>query len=532
VHSIRRWLLVALLALLAAVALVGGVLTYASARTQIDLLLDEELRQVALSLRDHARLDIERIERSAQRPEQRLLVQVDDARRPQPYRSRDVAPLPPVQDEGFRSLEHVGQQWRVFALPNEVQTIQVAQPLALRRALALQLTLRILAPLLLLMPLAAAVLWWIVGRALRPLDDLGRQLARRQTTTADALTPLALERLPVEAQPLVAALNDLLARLQDAFEQQRSLAADAAHALRTPLAAVTLQVQLAQRAAGAERDAALARLEAGVKRASHVTAQLLALARLDPDAAREPARPLDLAQLAREVAEEMRPLAQGAHLDLRVEAPTLAFMTGHEAALHMALTNLVENAVRYTQAGGSVQIGLTADMSADVSADVSAEARADVPAHVTAVASACATGVVSAARAAATPAVPRDVGRAVAPAAVAQPTSNGQGHEAALAGADELAEPASAVLPAEVAGWVLRVTDTGPGILPDERERVFDRFYRGRNAAVPGSGLGLAIVREVARLHGGSVQVEVGPGGRGTAIVLRLPTGRTAMQSE
>lgn len=523
-HSIRRWLLVALLALLAAVALVGGVLTYASARTQIDLLLDEELRQVALSLRDHARLDIERIERSAQRPEQRLLVQVDDARRPQPYRSRDVAPLPPVQGEGFRGVEHVGQQWRVFALPNEVQTIQVAQPLALRRALALQLTLRILAPMLLLMPLAAVVLWWIVGRALRPLDDLGRQLARRQTNTADALTPLALERLPVEAQPLVAALNDLLARLQDAFEQQRSLAADAAHALRTPLAAVTLQVQLAQRAAGAERDAALARLEAGVKRASHVTAQLLALARLDPDAAREPARPLDLAQLAREVAEEMRPLAQGAQLDLRVEAPTLAFMTGHEAALHMALTNLVDNAVRYTQAGGSVQIGLADDATADMSADASA----DEPADVTAVASACTTGVVSAARAVATPAaVP-----AVARAAVAQPTSNGQGHEAALAGADELADPASAALPADAAGWVLRVTDTGPGIPADERERVFDRFYRGRNAAVPGSGLGLAIVREVARLHGGSVQVEAGPGGRGTAIVLRLPTGRTATHGE
>jgi two-component system OmpR family sensor kinase len=536
VHSIRRWLLVALLALLAAVALVGGVLTYASARTQIDLLLDEELRQVALSLRDHARLDIERIERSAQRPEQRLLVQVDDARRPQPYRSRDVAPLPPVQGEGFRSVEHVGQQWRVFALPNEVQTIQVAQPLALRRALALQLTLRILAPLLLLMPLAAAVLWWIVGRALRPLDDLGRQLARRQTTTADALTPLALERLPVEAQPLVAALNDLLARLQDAFEQQRSLAADAAHALRTPLAAVTLQVQLAQRAAGAERDAALARLEAGVKRASHVTAQLLALARLDPDAAREPARPLDLAQLVRDVAEELRPLAQGAQLDLRVEAPTLAFTTGHEAALHMALTNLVDNAVRYTQAGGSVQIGLADDATDDVTADMSA----DVPADVTAVASAWTTEVVSTARAAATPAVARDVAPDVTPAAapamaravVAQPTINGQGHKAAIAGANELADPASAVLPVDAAGWVLRVTDTGPGIPADERERVFDRFYRGRNAAVPGSGLGLAIVREVARLHGGSVQVEVGPGGRGTAIVLRLPTGRTAMQSE
>jgi signal transduction histidine kinase len=456
VHSIRRWLLVALLALLAAVALVGGVLTYASARTQIDLLLDEELRQVALSLRDHARLDIERIERSAQRPEQRLLVQVDDARRPQPYRSRDVAPLPPVQGEGFRSVEHVGQQWRVFALPNEVQTIQVAQPLALRRALALQLTLRILAPLLLLMPLAAAVLWWIVGRALRPLDALGAQLAQRRP---EALMPLATEPLPREAQPLVAALNDLLVRLQGAFEQQRSLAADAAHALRTPLAAVTLQVQLAQRASGPAREAALERLEAGVKRASHVVAQLLALARLDPEAARAPARPLDLAQLVREVADELRPLAERAQLQLTTDVPAEAPFEGHDSALHMALTNLVDNALRYT-AAGEVHINLALD-------------------EASAVASTVASTV------------------------------------------------ASPVLSPGIS-WLLRVRDTGAGIAPDERERVFDRFYRGRDTAapadgVPGSGLGLAIVREVARLHGGSVWIEDGPGGRGTVVAMRLP---------
>lgn len=451
-HSIRRWLLVALLALLAAVALVGGVLTYASARTQIDLLLDEELRQVALSLRDHARLDIERIERSAQRPEQRLLVQVDDARRPQPYRSRDVAPLPPVPGEGFRSVEHVGQQWRVFALPNEVQTIQVAQPLALRRALALQLTLRILAPMLLLMPLAAVVLWWIVGRALRPLDALGAQLAQRRP---EALMPLATEPLPREAQPLVAALNDLLVRLQGAFEQQRSLAADAAHALRTPLAAVTLQVQLAQRASGPAREAALERLEAGVKRASHVVAQLLALARLDPEAARAPARPLDLAQLVREVADELRPLAERAQLQLTTDVPAEAPFEGHDSALHMALTNLVDNALRYT-AAGEVHINLALDEASAVASTV-----------------------------------------------------------------------ASPVLSQGIS-WLLRVRDTGAGIAPDERERVFDRFYRGRDTAapadgVPGSGLGLAIVREVARLHGGSVWIEDGPGGRGTVVAMRLP---------
>jgi len=432
-RSIRRWLLLALLALLAAVGLAGGALTYGSARAEIDQLLDEELRQVALSLRDHARLDTDRIARSAERPEQRLLVQVDDPRHGQPYRSRDVEPLPSAAGEGFRELDHAGQAWRVYALPNEAQMIQVAQPTAQRRALALQTTLRILAPLLLLMPVAAALLWWIVGRALRPLEVLGAQLAQRQPTS---LAPLALEPLPQEARPLVGALNDLLARLQAAFEQQRSLTADAAHALRTPLAAVTLQAQLARRAAeGPARDAALDRLEAGVKRAGHLVAQLLALARLDPDAARDPAVPLDLAVLAREAAEEVRPLAEIARLGLDLSLPADAPIQGHEAALRMAVTNLLDNAVRYTPAGGRVSVRLVED----------------------------------------------------------------------------------------AAGYRLAVSDTGPGLPADERERVFDRFTRGRDTAAPGSGLGLSIVREVARLHGGRAWIEDGPAGRGLTVSLWLP---------
>jgi signal transduction histidine kinase len=432
-HSIRRWLLLALLGLLAVAGALGGVLTYGSARAEVDQLLDEELRQVALSLRDHARLDTDRIARSAERPEQRLLVQVDDPRRAQPYRSRDVAPLPPAAGEGFRELDHAGQAWRVYALPNEAQQIQVAQPTAQRRALALQITLRILAPLLLLLPVAAALLWWIVGRAVRPLDALGTELAQRQPTS---LAPLALDGLPQEARPLVGALNDLLARLQAAFEQQRGLTADAAHALRTPLAAVTLQVQLARRAAeGPARDAALDRLEAGIKRASHLVAQLLALARLDPDAARDPTSSLDLALLAQDAAAEVRPLAEGAQLDLEVALPAAAPAQGHEAALRMAVTNLLDNAIRYTPAGGRVSVRLVE----------------------------------------------------------------------------------------EAAGYRLAVSDSGPGLPADERERVFDRFTRGRDAAAPGSGLGLAIVREVARLHGGRAWIEDGPGGRGLTVSLWLP---------
>jgi two-component system OmpR family sensor kinase len=360
-------------------------------------------------------------------------VQVDDKRRDAPYRSRDVPPLPAAGSEGFRDLEHAGIAWRVFALPNAVQLIQVAQPVAQRRAQALAITLRILTPLLLLVVVAAPLLWWIVGRALRPLAELGGQLAQRRPS---ALEPLPLAGLPLELQPMVGALNDLLQRLQSAFEQQRALAADAAHALRTPLAAVTLQVQLAQRAAeGEARTGALQRLEAGVKRASHLVAQLLALARLDPDAARAPAAPLDLAQLAREVADELEPLATGAGKTLQLALPPTAAAFGHDAALKMALTNLLDNALRHAPAGGTVQLTL----------------------------------------------------------------DNVGGH------------------------WKLEVSDSGPGLPADERERVFDRFYRGRDAKAPGSGLGLAIVRDVARLHGGTTFIGEGPGGRGLTVGLRLP---------
>jgi two-component system OmpR family sensor kinase len=293
-----------------------------------------------------------------------------------------------------------------------------------------------LAPLLLLVPLGAALMWWIVGRALKPLGALGGELAQRQP---GSLAPLALDPLPTEVQPLVAALNDLLERLQVAFEQQRALAADAAHALRTPLAAVTLQAQLARRAAeGPEREGALERLEAGVKRASHLVAQLLALSRLDPDAAHEPAAALDLARLAREVADDLAALAERARITVRTALPPSATAVGHEAALRMAITNLLDNALRYTPAGGEVQLAVTEDAGS----------------------------------------------------------------------------------------WRVAVSDTGPGLAADEQERVFDRFYRGRDSKAPGSGLGLAIVREVARLHGGETFIGAGPGGRGLTVGLRLPAAR------
>jgi two-component system OmpR family sensor kinase len=432
-RSIRRGLLGALLGTLLAAVAVATALTYRTARAEIDALLDEELRQVALSLRDHAFLDVEKLNRSAAAPEQRLLVQIDDERRPEPYRSREVAPLPPAAGDGWGDLEHAGQGWRVYTLAGVVQTIRVAQPLAQRREQALTITLRIVWPLLALLPLAAALVWWSVGRALRPLHELENTLAQRSPA---ALAPLAANELPVELQPLVGALNGLLARLESAFAQQKGLAADAAHALRTPLAALTLQAQLAQRASDADRLAALQRLEQGVKRATHLVQQLLTLARLDPDAAQQPFAPVDLAALVQEVADELAPLAQAKEIALHVAAqpttvPALA------DALQMALVNLVDNAIRYTPAGGRIELR---------------------------------------------------------------------------------------VQPGET-GVTLAVLDNGPGVPEEEYERVFDRFYRGRDAAAGGSGLGLAIVRQVVALHGCTVAAGPGLDGRGFGVRLSFPVG-------
>lgn len=355
-RSMRRWLLATLLGALLVAAGAATALTYLSARAEIDLLMDESLRQVALSLRDHARLDAERIERSGDRPELRLLVQVDDTRGPTTYRSRAEAALPAPSAEGFRDVDNAGREWRVFALRHGVQTIQVAQPIAQRREQAAATALRILWPVLVLLPLLGAAVWWIVGRALRPVEAVARSLRER---TPNSLAPVQAEASPQEIAPLVGELNALLRRLDDAFQQQRRFAADAAHELRTPLAALTLQIQLAQRAAtDDERARAFGRLEGGVKRATRLVQQLLTLARLDPDAAERPPAPQDLATIAAATLDDLRQLAQEKPVELDLDAAPVPAVAGHEDALRILLANLVDNAIRHSPAGGRVDVAV------------------------------------------------------------------------------------------------------------------------------------------------------------------------------
>jgi two-component system OmpR family sensor kinase len=354
--SIRRRLLLALIGAMIATGLGSAAGTFYAAGKEIDTLLDAELQQVALSLRDHAVIDIDLLQRTADSPEHRVLVQIIDPIDNRIYLSRPAPALPLPTAAGFSTIEHAGGRWRMFAVAAGDQYIQVAQPTALRTELAAAAAIRILLPLLALLPFLGVAVWFIVGRGLAPLESLTRALGRRQP---GALDSLPARGLPTELQPLVSALNELLARLGQSFDAQRRFAADAAHELRTPLTALTLQIQLAERAAaGPDRERAFARLREGVKRATHLVQQLLLMARLDPEAADKPAVPVDLAAVAAAAVELVRPLAEEKSLRVESRLDPAARVVGNEAALGVLANNLLDNAVRYVPAGGRIEVSV------------------------------------------------------------------------------------------------------------------------------------------------------------------------------
>jgi signal transduction histidine kinase len=352
--SLRQRLLVALLGALLLVGVLASAATYLSARSEINSLLDEELRQVALSLRDHAVLDLSRLTRGGADSRQRVVVQIWDPTGVALYLSNTGAPLPLVRTQGFVTLSHEGREWRVFTTTMGLQTIQVGQPIALRRELATDVALRILIPILAALPLFGVLIWLMVGHGLAPVARLARTIASRSATS---LASLPADRLPEEVAPLVASLNGLLARLEKSFGLQLRFAADAAHELRTPLTALGLQIQLLERAkTEAEHAGAVARLREGVKRATRLVEQLLVMARLEPDAADQPADRVELGALANSVATDFTPLAESRGVTLDVDAEEEVATLGSEDALRILLSNLVDNAIRYAIPGGSIVV--------------------------------------------------------------------------------------------------------------------------------------------------------------------------------
>jgi two-component system OmpR family sensor kinase len=350
VNSVRRYLLLSLLSAVAFAGLLATAAVYYQAREEFDEVFDYHLRQMALSLRDRS------FERAAGQGGQGdgfdFVIQIWDGDGTRIYLSSAHAALPDRAQLGYATVNTDGGAWRIYSAQRDGTVVQVAQPMSVRNELATAAALRTLTPFMLLLPALGALIWIAVGRGMRPLAAVAGAVHARNPT---ALQPLPDRGLPQEVQPLVAALNDLLARLAHALEIQREFVADAAHELRTPLTALRLQVQLAERAqTAAERASAFVTVKEGLARATRLVEQLLALARQEPEALQRPFAAVDLGELARQVVAELALLAENRGIDLGMGRADALTIQGDREGLRVMLANLVDNAIRYTPAGGRV----------------------------------------------------------------------------------------------------------------------------------------------------------------------------------
>jgi two-component system OmpR family sensor kinase len=365
-RSIRRellfWLLVGL-SLAVAAAAVG---TYFRARVEANDLFDNQLQAMAASLTDAPFAGpVQGLGSAA--GDDALVVQIWDRSGVRLYLSQPQHTLPQHARIGFNDVHTDEGDWRVFSALAGNQVVQVAQPMHARRALAASMALRTVVPLLVMLPLLGVMIWLVVARGFRPLDRVVAAVARRSSA---ALDPLAESGLPSEVTPLVRALNALLDRLRGALSAQRTFIADAAHELRTPLTAIHLQAQLAERAASdSERRAALAELKVGLERATRLSEQLLTLAREEPGVPETALGPVDLREVARGAIQALAPLAAAKSIDLGLVEPppgSVAIVSGDADALSTLVSNLIDNAVRYTPARGRVDVSALAEHGAVV----------------------------------------------------------------------------------------------------------------------------------------------------------------------
>jgi two-component system OmpR family sensor kinase len=354
-RSIRRelllWLMVGLVVAVAAAA----TTTYYQARREAKELFDYQLKQLALSV-SNERLSVLPHAHEKEFDED-LAIQVWDQNQKLLYSSSPEVEIPSQPGPGYSNVATRRGRWRVFGILGHGKLVQVAQPLSAYEELAAAMAFRVVSPLLVILPLLGALVWLTVRRGLRPLTSVTSAV---RTRTPAALQPLPESDLPEEVQPLVHALNDLLGRLGRAMATQKGFIADAAHELRTPLTAVQLQLELARWATTPEeREAAFDDLQRGVSRAIHLVGQLLTLARQEPEVSERPLQPTDLSVIARLAVAEQTPLAVTKQVDVGVSDAVPSVIQGDPEALRVMLGNLVDNAIRYSPAGGQVDVAVT-----------------------------------------------------------------------------------------------------------------------------------------------------------------------------
>jgi two-component system sensor histidine kinase QseC len=362
-HSLRRRLL---LALFATTLLVWGITLYFSyrdTRHELDELLDAHLAQSASLLiaqigHESDEIDVEHSPRLHDY-QRKVAFQVWERGQTLLLHSASApnVRLSPAA-KGFSDSEAGGDTWRVFSAWDDTRhfLIQVGERHEARDVLARTVARNMLLPLLVALPVLALLIWFGVTRALRPLQVLGNQVAVRH---ADNLAPIEVTTAPNEVLPLLEGLNKLFARVRASIDSERGFTADAAHELRTPLAAIRTQAQVARAAGGdAERRRALNNVITGCDRTAHLMDQLLTLARLEPN---QPVQreAVDLQALVANVVAELAPAAIAKDVDLRLTSRVAAPVVGSPVLLAILVRNLIDNAIRYTARHSVVEVEVT-----------------------------------------------------------------------------------------------------------------------------------------------------------------------------
>ncbi|NOT16703.1 MAG: two-component sensor histidine kinase [Sulfuriferula sp.] len=355
--SIRQQLLIWLITGMFVSVALAGVSMYWLAQDEANELFDAQIKQLATSLPNH--LNIITIHNTDEDPEENSVVQIWNLRGELRFATHPTHTFPRYPQTDVHTVEFQGQQWRIYGAYHRGQYVQVAQPMTVREELAVGLAVRMLIPFAVLIPILAGMIWLVVGRSLRPLQTVTNAVTERH---ADAMQALDETDLPLEILPLVVALNQLLARLNLAIAAQRAFVADAAHELRSPLTALKLQLQLTERAVSDEQRAiAFNKLHQRLDRSTHLVQQLLVLARSEPPVASIAMRDVDLSELAHTVAQDYAEQAVARNIAMQLDIQPHVITAGVSADLYILISNLVDNALRYTPADGNVRLRVTSE---------------------------------------------------------------------------------------------------------------------------------------------------------------------------
>lgn len=363
-YSLQARLALLVLSLFAAVWVATAFITWFDARHEVEEILDSHLAQVAAlvivqqdkSSGNDLQIDAPTLHRYAYKTaiqifrDGRLVLQ-----------SANAPPFKPLAEGGrshgteFRTVRIAGLEWRVFALHNPEAGVEVyvGEEIKSRNAILWAVLRSTLWPLFAALPLLMLAVWWAMRRGLSPMRQLGRSLVERRP---DALDRVRLDDAPSEMVPMIDALNALFQRIEVLLESERRFTADAAHELRTPIAAIRAHAQVAMNEADHKlRGHALQSTLDGCDRATRLVEQLLTLSRLDTDAMPEQDR-VDLRIAARRVLADIAPraIAKGQSLELDDGGPCI--IPGDETLLEVLIRNLVDNAIRYSPPSARIQV--------------------------------------------------------------------------------------------------------------------------------------------------------------------------------